>query len=146
MRTIGDLANADPALLEARLGEHGATIAERAKGIDADRDVVADPGDPKSIGHAHTFDRNTLDRAQIESTLLRLAEGVGRRCANMSSGAARWSSSYASLRSRLARGNAPLPSRPPTTSRSSRPPAGCFATRSPRTATPGGSARSGSWA
>ena len=79
MRTIGDLANADPALLEARLGEHGSTIAARAKGIDEDRDVVADPGDPKSIGHAHTFDRNTLDRAQIESTLLRLAEGVGRR-------------------------------------------------------------------
>jgi DNA polymerase IV len=79
MRTIGDLASADPALLEARLGEHGATIAARAKGIDEDRDVVADPGDPKSIGHAHTFDRNTLDRAQIESTLLRLAEGVGRR-------------------------------------------------------------------
>jgi len=79
MRTVGDLATADPALLEARLGEHGSTIALRAKGIDEDRDVVADPGDPKSIGHAHTFDRNTLDRAQIESTLLRLAEGVGRR-------------------------------------------------------------------
>jgi DNA polymerase-4 len=79
MRTIGDLARADPALLEARLGEHGSTIADRAKGIDEDREVVADPGDPKSIGHAHTFDRNTLDRAQIESTLLRLSEGVGRR-------------------------------------------------------------------
>src|SRR5438067_2148932 len=80
MRTIGDLANADPALLEARLGEHGATIADRAKGIDEDRDVVAEPAEPKSIGHAHTFDRNTLDRAHIESTLLRLSEGVGRRC------------------------------------------------------------------
>ncbi|MDQ6858863.1 MAG: DNA polymerase IV, partial [Chloroflexota bacterium] len=79
MRTIGDLAAADPALLEARLGEHGATIVRRAKGIDDDREVVADPGDPKSIGHAHTFDQNTLDRAQIESTLLRLSEGVGRR-------------------------------------------------------------------
>jgi DNA polymerase-4 len=79
MRTIGDLANADPALLEARLGEHGSTIAARAKGIDEDREVISDPGDPKSIGHAHTFDRDTLDRAQIESTLLRLSEGVGRR-------------------------------------------------------------------
>jgi DNA polymerase-4 len=79
MRTIGDLARADPALLEARLGEHGATIARRANGIDDDREVHADAGDPKSIGHAHTFDRDTLDRAPIESTLLRLAEGVGRR-------------------------------------------------------------------
>ncbi|HEV2250252.1 MAG TPA: DNA polymerase IV [Candidatus Limnocylindria bacterium] len=79
LRTIGDLANADPALLEARLGEHGATIARRAKGLDDDREVVPDPGAPKSIGHAHTFDRNTLDHAQLEATLLRLSEGVGRR-------------------------------------------------------------------
>jgi DNA polymerase IV len=79
MRTIGDLANADLALLEAKLGEHGSTITARANGIDDDREVVADPGDPKSIGHAHTFDRDTLDRAQIESTLLRLSEGVGTR-------------------------------------------------------------------
>ena len=79
MRTIGDLARADPALLEIRFGEHGATIRERANGIDGDRDVVPDPGDPKSIGHAHTFDRNTLDRAELENTLLRLSEGVGRR-------------------------------------------------------------------
>ena len=79
MRTIGDLARADPALLEARLGEHGATILQRARGDDDDREVVAEPGDPKSIGHAHTFDRDTLDRAQLENTLLRLSEGVGRR-------------------------------------------------------------------
>ena len=79
MRTIGDLARADPALLEARLGEHGATIQQRARGNDDDREVVAEPGDPKSVGHAHTFDRDTLDRAQLENTLLRLSEGVGRR-------------------------------------------------------------------
>ena len=79
MRTIGDLAQADPALLEARLGEHGTTIQQRARGNDDDREVVAEPGDPKSIGHAHTFDRDTLDRAVIERTLLRLSEGVGRR-------------------------------------------------------------------
>ena len=79
MRTIGDLAQADPALLEARLGEHGTTIQQRARGNDDDREVVAQPGDPKSIGHAHTFDRDTLDRAVIERTLLRLSEGVGRR-------------------------------------------------------------------
>jgi len=79
MRTIGDLANADPARLEARLGEHGATIADRAKGIDEDREVLGEAAEPKSIGHAHTFDRDTLDRAKIESTLLKLAEGVGTR-------------------------------------------------------------------
>ncbi|HKC89887.1 MAG TPA: hypothetical protein VKE23_01000, partial [Candidatus Limnocylindria bacterium] len=34
---------------------------------------------PKSVGHSQTFDANTLDTAKIESTLLRLSEGVGRR-------------------------------------------------------------------
>lgn len=79
LRTIEDLAAADPALLEARLGEHGTTIQERARGIDADREVVAESGPPKSIGHAHTFDRDTLDRLELERTLLRLSEGVGKR-------------------------------------------------------------------
>lgn len=77
IRTIGELAAFDPAALEARLGAHGRSIGERARGID-DGEVI--PWEtPKSIGHEHTFDRNTLDRAVIEATLLRLAEGVGRR-------------------------------------------------------------------
>ena len=33
----------------------------------------------KSIGHEHTFDRDTLDAAEVERMLLRLAEGVGKR-------------------------------------------------------------------
>ena len=78
MRTIGDLAQADPLLLAARFGEHGRSIGERARGIDADNEVVPE-AEAKSIGHEHTFDRDTLDRAHVESTLLRLAEGVGRR-------------------------------------------------------------------
>jgi DNA polymerase-4 len=78
MRTIGDLARADPALLDARFGEHGRTIGQRARGIDDDNEVVPE-SDPKSIGHEHTFDRDTLDRAHVERTLLRLSEGVGRR-------------------------------------------------------------------
>ena len=77
MRTIGDLARSDPALLEARLGEHGRSIWERANGID--EDVVEPHLAPKSVGHELTFDRDTLDAAVVEATLLRLAEGVGRR-------------------------------------------------------------------
>ena len=77
MRTIGDLARSDLALLEARLGDHGRAIWERAQGIDDD--VVMPSMEPKSVGHEHTFDRDTLDRATIEGTLLRLSEGVGRR-------------------------------------------------------------------
>ncbi|HVR89118.1 MAG TPA: DNA polymerase IV [Candidatus Limnocylindria bacterium] len=78
MRTIGDLAHADRARLAARFGEHGRSIGERARGIDTDNEVVPE-SEAKSIGHEHTFERDTLDRAHIESTLLRLAEGVGRR-------------------------------------------------------------------
>lgn len=77
MRTIGDLARADVRTLEARLGDHGRAIWERAHGIDDD--PVEPDMAPKSIGHEHTFDRDTLERATIEGTLLRLSEGVGRR-------------------------------------------------------------------
>lgn len=77
MRTIGDLAAFDAAALDARFGAHGISIRERARGIDDD-DVVPEEA-AKSIGHEHTFDSDTLDQAQIERMLLRLAEGVGKR-------------------------------------------------------------------
>ena len=77
MRTIGDLAAFDVTLLEARLGEHGRSIWERAHGID--EGTVEPAMAPKSVGHEHTFDRDTLDTRVVESTLLRLSEGVGKR-------------------------------------------------------------------
>jgi len=77
MRTIGDLAAAQPELLAARFGEHGRSIWERARGID--ESTVEPELEAKSVGHEYTFDRDTRDLAQIEATLLRLAEGVGRR-------------------------------------------------------------------
>ena len=77
MRTIGDLARADVATLEKRLGEHGRSIWERANGID--EGTVEPSMEPKSVGHEHTFDRDTLDTTTIESTLLRLSDGVGKR-------------------------------------------------------------------
>ncbi len=82
LRTIGDLAAADATLLEARLGEHGRAIWERANGIDDD--PVEPELAPKSVGHELTFDRDTLDPGVVESTLLRLAEGVGRRLRDQS--------------------------------------------------------------
>ena len=77
MRTIGDLARADVAMLETRLGEHGRSIWERANGVDAG--TVEPSMEPKSVGHEITFDHDTLDATVIESALLRLAEGVGQR-------------------------------------------------------------------
>jgi DNA polymerase-4 len=77
LRTIGDLAKADAALVEARFGAHGAAILERARGTDDD--VVVPQEAAKSVGHEHTFDADTLDPARVERTLLQLSEGVGKR-------------------------------------------------------------------
>ncbi|MFN2521345.1 MAG: DNA polymerase IV [Candidatus Limnocylindria bacterium] len=77
LRSIGDLARTDAAQLEARFGQHGRSIRDRALGID---DGVVTPEDaPKSIGHEYTFERNTTDAAFIEATLLGLAERTARR-------------------------------------------------------------------
>ncbi|MDE3102642.1 MAG: DNA polymerase IV [Chloroflexota bacterium] len=77
LRTIGDLAAFATPALEARFGEHGAAIHERALGVDDD--LVVPHEAAKSIGHEHTFDVDTLDQAQLEHMLLRLSEGVGKR-------------------------------------------------------------------
>jgi len=78
VRTIGDLAALPADLLVRRFGKHGAALAERARGIDADR--VVGLGDPaKSIGHEHTFDVDTSDRETLERTLLAMADGVAGR-------------------------------------------------------------------
>ncbi len=77
VRTIGELAALDPQVLTRRFGKHGASLAARARGEDAD--PVSDRGDAKSIGHEHTFDKDTADRETIERTLLAMAEGVAGR-------------------------------------------------------------------
>jgi DNA polymerase-4 len=77
MRTIGDLARSDVAMLDLRLGEFGRAIWERANGID--EGTVEPYMVAKSVGHEHTFDRNTLDPSVLESMLLRLSEHVAQR-------------------------------------------------------------------
>jgi DNA polymerase-4 len=78
VRTMGDLAALPVDLLERRFGKHGAALAERARGVDADR-VVGEGEAAKSVGHEHTFDVDTSDREQIERTLLAMADGVAGR-------------------------------------------------------------------
>ncbi len=77
VRTIGDLGAIPPDALRRRFGEHGAQLAERARGIDPS--PVESPQDAKSISHEHTFDVDTSDRDEIERTLLGLSEGVAAR-------------------------------------------------------------------
>lgn len=82
IRKVGDLASLEPAVLESHFGEWGLALAGKAQGLDAggwfDTDVGADT-DAKSISHEHTFGEDTADARQLESTLMRLSEMVGRR-------------------------------------------------------------------
>jgi DNA polymerase-4 len=82
IRKVGDLARLDDAFLEQRFGKWGLALAGKSRGLDAggwfDTEIGADTG-PKSISHEHTFSEDTADLAQIESTLARLCELVGRR-------------------------------------------------------------------
>ena len=75
--TIGDLAAMDRAALVRRFGKHGATLVDRAHGLDGD--PVDDPDAAKTIGHETTFDLDTSDPDVLERTLLALSEGVSGR-------------------------------------------------------------------
>jgi DNA polymerase-4 len=82
IRKVGDLARLEESELRERFGKWGLALAGKARGEDAggwfDTEVGADT-DAKSISHEHTYNDDTADSAQLESTLMRLSEMVGRR-------------------------------------------------------------------
>jgi DNA polymerase IV len=82
IRKVGDMARLDDAFLERHFGKWGLALAGKARGLDAggwyDTGIGEDAG-PKSISHEHTFSEDTADEAQLEATLARLCEMVGRR-------------------------------------------------------------------
>jgi DNA polymerase-4 len=82
IKKVGDLARLDDSELEDRFGKWGLALAGKARGEDAggwfDNEVGA-ALDAKSISHEHTYNEDTADPAQLESTLTRLSEMVGRR-------------------------------------------------------------------
>lgn len=75
--TVGQLAAMPATTLRRRFGRHGDDLAARARGIDASAVVAWQR--PKSIGHEHTFERDTIDQRLITATLLDVAESVARR-------------------------------------------------------------------
>jgi DNA polymerase IV len=80
--TVGDLARFDDAFLEENLGKWGLALAGKARGEDAGGwfdGVIGESEPAKSISHEHTYDRDTASLEQLESTLMRLSEMVGRR-------------------------------------------------------------------
>jgi len=82
IRFVGDLAALDEAFLTQRFGRWGLALAGKSHGLDAggwfDTPIGANE-DPKSISHEHTFNEDTADRTQLETTLLKLSEMVAAR-------------------------------------------------------------------
>jgi DNA polymerase-4 len=75
--TIGDLAAVDRSALVRRFGKHGASLVDRAHGVDPD--PVDNPDAAKSVSHEMTFDEDTADIDVLERTLLAMSEGVSGR-------------------------------------------------------------------
>jgi nucleotidyltransferase/DNA polymerase involved in DNA repair len=76
--TIGELAALPVETLARALGDHGATLHDRALGIDSDP-VTGGGEAAKSVSHETTFAVDVTDPAEIERTLLALTEGVSAR-------------------------------------------------------------------
>ncbi|MBI5067075.1 MAG: DNA polymerase IV [Deltaproteobacteria bacterium] len=77
IRTIGDLAAADPAALSRLLGGGGGDLQRLARGEDA-REVVPD-AQARSIGAEDTFEEDRLGEEALLPQLREQAERVGRR-------------------------------------------------------------------
>lgn len=78
IRTIGQLAQADVAMLKKRLGKHGETIWHFANGRNADA-VTPEPTENKGYGNATTTARNVVSREEGQQVLLSLCETVAMR-------------------------------------------------------------------
>jgi DNA polymerase-4 len=82
IKKVGDLARLEESELEERFGKWGLALAGKARGEDAggwfDAEVGAGTA-AKSISHEHTYNEDTGDASQLEATLMRLSEMVGRR-------------------------------------------------------------------
>jgi DNA polymerase-4 len=79
---VGDMAALDESFIEEHLGKWGLALAGKARGEDAGawfQGAIGESDAAKSISHEHTYDVDTNNVQQIEATLMRLSEMVGRR-------------------------------------------------------------------
>ncbi len=80
--TVGDVAKREDSFLEQHLGQWGLALAGKARGEDAGawfEGAIGEAEGAKSISHEHTYDQDTANPEQVESTLMRLSEMVARR-------------------------------------------------------------------
>lgn len=78
IHTIGELAKADPEILEIHLKSHGRALWESANGIGDDR-VVSEKVRAKGIGNSVTLPRDVTGEEEADRVLLELSESVGAR-------------------------------------------------------------------
>ena len=78
IRTIGELAKADPELLELHLKSHGRTLWEFANGMGASK-VIREHVENKGIGNSTTLSKDVTTEDDAKEVLLMLAETVGAR-------------------------------------------------------------------
>lgn len=78
LRTIGELAQADPAFLAAHFKSHGKLMWEYANGIDPSP-VVTEKQEAKGIGNSTTLSEDVTEAAKAKEILFSLSESVARR-------------------------------------------------------------------
>ncbi|MGN1084745.1 MAG: DNA polymerase thumb domain-containing protein, partial [Lachnospiraceae bacterium] len=78
IRTVGELARTDPAVLTAHLKKQGSFIHDLANGIDP-TPVAAEQASPKGYGNSTTLPADLTNGAAAERVLLALCEKVGAR-------------------------------------------------------------------
>lgn len=78
IHTIGDLAKADPRIIELHLKSHGRMLWEFANGLDRSK-VISEKVDAKGIGNSTTLPRDVVTEEEARTVLLGLAESVGGR-------------------------------------------------------------------
>lgn len=87
MVTIGDVANANEALLARILGKRGRQVRVYARGEDQEEVKTADEKeDVKSIGNSMTLRRDVSDREELKRLLYVLAESVAARLRDADAG------------------------------------------------------------
>lgn len=78
IRTIGELAKADPALLELHLKSHGRTLWEFSNGKSSSK-ISREHVENKGIGNSTTLSKDVTTEERAKEVLLMLAETVGGR-------------------------------------------------------------------
>jgi DNA polymerase-4 len=80
IRTIGELAAADPRMLVSKLGKNGLALWQFANGLDESRVARAGESPPvKSIGHGTTTVKDMENDGDVWPVILELTQDVGRR-------------------------------------------------------------------